>query len=57
MDFQDFGELSGVEPQLATVAHVGPPSINIEVKLLGIDDAAVENGASPSGEVSRASGF
>jgi long-chain acyl-CoA synthetase len=34
-------------------AHVGPPSANIEIKLSGVDDTAIENGADPVGEVRR----
>lgn len=30
-------------------AHVGPPSVNLEVKLVGVEDQAVENGADPIG--------
>ena len=32
-------------------AHVGPPSANIEIKLSGVEDAAVEKGSDPIGEV------
>lgn len=31
------------------LAHVGPPTVNIEVKLLGVDDGAVEKGEDPAG--------
>ncbi|KAF9821700.1 hypothetical protein IEO21_00546 [Rhodonia placenta] len=31
------------------MAPVGPPSVNIEAKLLGVDDAAIESGADPRG--------
>lgn len=31
------------------LAPVGPPSVNVEVKLTGVDDAAVEAGADPVG--------
>lgn len=30
-------------------AHVGPPTVNIEVKLVGVDDVAVERGEDPAG--------
>ena len=30
-------------------AHVGAPSVNVEIKLVGIDDAAVERGVDPKG--------
>ncbi|KAJ6546491.1 hypothetical protein DFH09DRAFT_1040107 [Mycena vulgaris] len=33
----------------STTAHTGPPSINVEAKLVGVDDEAVENGADPVG--------
>lgn len=29
--------------------HVGPPTVNIEVKLIGVDDGAVERGDDPEG--------
>ncbi|KAF8845018.1 acetyl-CoA synthetase-like protein [Paxillus ammoniavirescens] len=32
-------------------AHVGPPSVNVEVKLTGVQDAEVERGSDPKGEV------
>jgi len=52
LDFQDFGEMpASTETQLSAVAHVGGPSINIEVKLVGVDDAAVEKGMDPVGEI------
>lgn len=41
----DLQELPNVD------AHTGPPGINVEVKLRGVDDAAVEGGADPVGEV------
>ncbi|OCB84357.1 hypothetical protein A7U60_g9037 [Sanghuangporus baumii] len=51
LDFQEFPENSAGNPEFAGIAHVGPPSINIEVKIVGVDDAAVEKGADPIGEV------
>lgn len=39
------------EGSFGSMAHVGPPTINIEVKLVGVNDAAVEAGASPVGAV------
>jgi long-chain acyl-CoA synthetase len=30
-------------------AHVGPPGINVEVKLIGVDDKTVEGGGDPMG--------
>jgi len=32
-------------------AHVGAPSINVEVKLVGVDDAAIEKGHDPKGKL------
>lgn len=32
-------------------AHVGAPSVNVEVKLIGVDDAVVEGGNDPQGEL------
>ncbi|OAX35006.1 acetyl-CoA synthetase-like protein [Rhizopogon vinicolor AM-OR11-026] len=32
-------------------AHVGAPSINVEAKLVGVDDDVVEKGADPIGEI------
>jgi long-chain acyl-CoA synthetase len=31
------------------IAHFGPPTVNVEVKLIGVDDGAVEMGADPEG--------
>lgn len=30
-------------------AHMGPPSVNVEIKLTGVDDESVENGGDPVG--------
>ncbi|KAH8117503.1 hypothetical protein DFH11DRAFT_1700279 [Phellopilus nigrolimitatus] len=49
LDFQEFP--SSGDPKLADIAHVGPPSINVEVKLTSVDDAAVESGADPVGDL------
>lgn len=43
------GSLASDNFAFAYQAPVGPPSINIEAKLTGVDDAAVENGADPIG--------
>ena len=43
-DMQTFALTSDKE-----LAHVGPPTINIEVKLVGVDDEAVEKGGDPAG--------
>jgi len=34
-------------------AHIGPPAPNVEVKLSGVDDDAVDAGKDPEGEVSH----
>lgn len=53
LDMQVFPTATQNETDLFdALAHVGPPSINTEVKLVGVDDAAVEGGASPIGQVS-----
>lgn len=52
LDFQMFeGQSDPAHPQFSDIAHVGPPSINVEGKLFGVDDAAVEKGANPVGQV------
>ncbi|KAF8267856.1 acetyl-CoA synthetase-like protein [Lactarius quietus] len=43
-DMQTFAITSDKE-----VAHVGPPTVNIEVKLVGVDDGEVEGGGDPAG--------
>ncbi|KAG2077832.1 acetyl-CoA synthetase-like protein [Suillus decipiens] len=35
----------------AEPAHVGAPSVNVEAKLIGVNDNAVEKGADPVGEI------
>ncbi|KAG6886016.1 hypothetical protein C0993_006132 [Termitomyces sp. T159_Od127] len=45
-DLQDLPTLKD-----SLVAHVGPPSVNVEVKLIGVDDAKVENGGDPTGNL------
>lgn len=45
MDVQDFPQVESPS------AHVGPPSVNVEAKLVGVDDAAVEQGADPTGKL------
>ncbi|KAJ7470569.1 hypothetical protein FB451DRAFT_1254140 [Mycena latifolia] len=42
----DLQDLSGGE---AKIAHTGPPSVNVEAKLVGIEDGPVESGADPVG--------
>lgn len=46
LDLQDFPALKD-----SLVAHVGPPSVNIEAKLVDVDDDKVETGADPSGSL------
>jgi long-chain acyl-CoA synthetase len=43
-DVQTFAVASGQE-----FAHVGPPTVNVEVKLVGVDDGVVEKGGDPEG--------
>jgi len=43
-DMQTFAITSDQE-----IAHAGPPTVNIEVKLVGVDDGAVEKGEDPVG--------
>lgn len=45
-DMQIFPSSATPEP-----AHVGAPSINLEAKLVGVDDSLVEMGADPIGEI------
>lgn len=53
LDLQTFP--GDVEPRL-TLAHVGPPAPNVEVKLVGVLESSVETGGDFVGEVcSRAS--
>ncbi|KAG6821173.1 hypothetical protein H0H93_005393 [Arthromyces matolae] len=43
-DLQDFPTLKD-----SLIAHVGPPAVNIEAKLIGVDDEKVETGGDPTG--------
>ena len=43
-DMQTFAITSDKE-----LAHFGPPTVSIEVKLVGVDDGAVEKGGDPTG--------
>ena len=49
LDLQAFPPVEG--DKLADVAHVGPASVNIEAKLVGVDDEKMEKGADPYGEL------
>lgn len=57
LDLQSFPAIettsASAQGVFGPLAHVGPPTINVEVKLVGVDDASVEAGASPVGEVRR----
>lgn len=50
LDLQIFNT-SAKANQFSTVASVGPPSINVEVRLAGVDDAAVQAGGDPVGQL------
>ena len=47
-DLQDFPPQKS-ESGTPLPAHTGPPGVNIEVKLVGVDDEAVESGSDPVG--------
>lgn len=50
LDLQTFPSSASESDSLASpLAHVGPPGINVEVKLVGVDDALVESGGDPVG--------
>lgn len=42
---------SEVTNEFQSVAHVGAPSVSLEVKLVGVDDTVTEEGKDPVGEV------
>jgi long-chain acyl-CoA synthetase len=44
-------DMQQLETNQAKMSHCGPPTCNIEVKLLGINEAAVETGSDPLGEL------
>ncbi|KIL69514.1 hypothetical protein M378DRAFT_97131 [Amanita muscaria Koide BX008] len=44
-DLQEFP----LEKSESRAAHAGPPSVNVEVKLTGVEDEAVEKGGDPEG--------
>jgi long-chain acyl-CoA synthetase len=48
LDVQVFPVGSG---EFKDVAHAGPPAINVEAKLVGVDDDSVEKGEDPAGEL------
>ena len=37
--------------EFENLAHVGAPTVSMEVKLVGVEDAAIEEGKDPVGEV------
>ena len=45
LDLQDIPLPSG------KAAHTGPPGVNVEIKLTGVNDQAVEAGADPEGDL------
>lgn len=47
-DLQDFTHKGESE---SVIAHVGPPSVNVEVKLIGVEDDKVEDGGDPVGSL------
>ncbi|KAF9451207.1 hypothetical protein P691DRAFT_808392 [Macrolepiota fuliginosa MF-IS2] len=47
-DLQDFTHEGESESK---TAHVGPPSVNVEAKLIGVEDDKVEEGADPVGSL------
>ncbi|CAA7267615.1 unnamed protein product [Cyclocybe aegerita] len=56
LDLQDFPSLSSVSSSPSSSpqpppAHTGPPGVNVEVKLVGVDDEAVEAGGDPTGRL------
>ncbi|CAK5277771.1 unnamed protein product [Mycena citricolor] len=42
-------DVQDLEPDSTGPAHTGPPGINVEVKLVGVEDDRVESGENPSG--------
>lgn len=42
---------SGSAGEFKNTAHVGAPTVSLEVKLVGVDDAVIEGGEDPVGEV------
>jgi long-chain acyl-CoA synthetase len=47
-DLQDFPSQKS-QSGTSLPAHTGPPGVNVEVKLVGVDDDAVESGSDPVG--------
>ncbi|CAK5279607.1 unnamed protein product [Mycena citricolor] len=42
-------DVQDLDPESTGPAHTGPPGINVEVKLVGVEDDRVESGENPSG--------
>lgn len=56
LDLQDLSRVSSYNAnkekgESGEAAHTGPPGVNVEVKLVGVDDEAVEKGSDPEGVV------
>lgn len=54
LDLQSFSnetEAASSGMPLDSYLHSGPPSLNVETKLVGVDDARIEAGEDPVGEV------
>ena len=49
LDLQEFPALP--DDEFSTVAHVGPASVNTEVKLVGVEDDKIQSGANPVGKL------
>jgi long-chain acyl-CoA synthetase len=51
LDVQNFPVVSADAEGFSTVAHVGPPGINVEAKLIEVNDEEIESGADPMGDL------
>lgn len=51
LDLQDFYLTKDSKSTSKPVAPTGPPGVNLEVKLVGVVDDAVEKGGDPSGDL------
>jgi len=50
-DLQDFYLTTDDKATSRAVAPTGPPGVNVEAKLVGVEDEAVEKGGDPSGDL------
>ncbi|EIW85235.1 hypothetical protein CONPUDRAFT_135048 [Coniophora puteana RWD-64-598 SS2] len=50
LDLQMLPAGSSSDP-FSGIAHVGAPSVNVQVKLVGVDDAEIEAGGDPTGDI------